>query len=133
MFKKKCCFFLRVREFYFYIFKFLFIFLFLAALGLCCCPRAFSSCGAGAPLCCGARASHCSGFSCCRAQALGMQASVVAARGLQSAGSVVVAHGLSCSTACGIFPDQGSNLCPLCSVWMEGQQAPAQTGCEEAL
>ena len=22
-------------------------------------------------------------------------------------------HGLSCSTACGIFPDQGSNLCPL--------------------
>ena len=29
------------------------------------------------------------------------------------AGSVVVAHGPSCSTACGIFPDQGSNLCPL--------------------
>ena len=29
------------------------------------------------------------------------------------AGSAVVAHGLSCSTVCGIFPDQGSNLCPL--------------------
>ena len=28
-------------------------------------------------------------------------------------GSVVVAHGLSCSTTCGIFPDQGSNPCPL--------------------
>ena len=27
-------------------------------------------------------------------------------------GSVIVAHGLSCSTACGIFPDQESNLCP---------------------
>ena len=27
--------------------------------------------------------------------------------------SVVVAHGLSCSAACGIFPDQGSNPCPL--------------------
>ena len=27
--------------------------------------------------------------------------------------SVVVAHGLSCSTACGIFLDQGSNPCPL--------------------
>ena len=27
--------------------------------------------------------------------------------------SVVVAHGLSCSVACGIFPDQGLNLCPL--------------------
>ena len=24
-----------------------------------------------------------------------------------------MAHGLSCSTACGILPDQGSNLCPL--------------------
>ena len=29
------------------------------------------------------------------------------------AGSVVVAHGPSCSAACGIFPDQGSNLCPV--------------------
>ena len=29
------------------------------------------------------------------------------------AGSVVVAHRPSCSVACGIFPDQGSNLCPL--------------------
>ena len=28
------------------------------------------------------------------------------------AGSVVVAHGPSCSVACGIFPDQGSNPCP---------------------
>ena len=27
--------------------------------------------------------------------------------------SVVVAHGLSCSAACGIFLDQGSNPCPL--------------------
>ena len=27
--------------------------------------------------------------------------------------SVVVVHRLSCSKACGIFPDQGSNLCPL--------------------
>ena len=29
------------------------------------------------------------------------------------AGSVVVAHGPICSAACGIFPDQGSNPCPL--------------------
>ena len=28
-------------------------------------------------------------------------------------GSVVVAHGPSCSAACGIFPDQASNPCPL--------------------
>ena len=32
---------------------------------------------------------------------------------LQSTGSVVVAHGLSCSKACGIFPDQGLNSCLL--------------------
>ena len=35
------------------------------------------------------------------------------AQELQLLGSVVVAHGLSCFEACGIFPDQGSNLCPL--------------------
>ena len=29
------------------------------------------------------------------------------------AGSVVLAHGPSCSAACGILPDQGSNPCPL--------------------
>ena len=33
--------------------------------------------------------------------------------GSRRAGSVVVAHGPSCSAACGIFPDQGSNPCPL--------------------
>ena len=33
--------------------------------------------------------------------------------GSRRAGSVVVAHGPSYSAACGIFPDQGSNPCPL--------------------
>ena len=33
--------------------------------------------------------------------------------GSRRAGSVIVAHVPSCSAACGIFPDQGSNLCPL--------------------
>ena len=55
----------------------------------------------GATLCCGARASHCGDFSCCGAWALGMRA------------SVVVVHRLICSTACGIFPDLGSNPYPL--------------------
>ena len=39
--------------------------------------------------------------------------SVLLSCGLQSAGSVAVAQGLSCSAACGIFPGQGSNPCPL--------------------
>ena len=33
--------------------------------------------------------------------------------GSRRTGSVIVAHGPSCSAACGIFPDQGSNPCPL--------------------
>ena len=41
-------------------------------------------------------------------------ASLVAKHRLQGMqASVVVAHGLSCPTASGIFLDQGSNLCPL--------------------
>ena len=40
----------------------------------------------GATLCCAAQASHCGGFSCCGAPALGAWASVVMARGLSSCG-----------------------------------------------
>ena len=60
----------------------------LAALGLCGCLWAFSACGKqGLLSSCAAQASHCSGFSCCRAWVLGMQASVVAARGLSTCGT----------------------------------------------
>ena len=62
---------------------FIYLFIYLAALGLRCCAQAFSSCserGYPSLRCTGSRARP----------------------------SVVV-HGLSCSTACGIFPDQGSN------------------------
>ena len=55
----------------------------------------------GATLHRGARASHCRGLSLSRS---------IGSRG---AGSVIMAHGPSCSAACGIFPDQGSNPCPL--------------------
>ena len=48
--------------------------LFLAVPGLCCCVQAFSSCSKGELLfSCGVRASHCSGFFCCRAQDLGQR------------------------------------------------------------
>ena len=64
----------------------------------------------------GAWASHCSGFSR-GAPALGHtgfnsysgRASLVVAPGLSNPDSVVVVHGFCCSTACGIFSDQGSN------------------------
>ena len=49
----------------------------MVALGLCCCEQAFSSCGERGPLCCSVRASHCSGFSCCGARALGAWAQLL--------------------------------------------------------
>ena len=67
----------------------------------------------GAALCCSARASHCDGFSCCGARALGTRASVVVACGLSSCGWRALERRLSCSAARGIFLDQGSNPCPL--------------------
>ena len=106
----------------FFVFCFLinlFIFIF-GWLGLRCCMQAFSSCSEWRLLFIAVRrlliaiaslvAEH-------RLQVRGLQqlwhtGSVVVARRLQSAGSVVVAHRLSCSMACGIFPDQGSNPCP---------------------
>ena len=51
---------------------FLMFILFFAVLGLCCCEQAFSSCSEwGLLFSCGMGASHCSGFSCCRAQTPG--------------------------------------------------------------
>ena len=68
------------------------MYLFLAAIGSLLLRVGFLYLRrAGATLRCGARASHCGGFSCCGARALSVRPSVVVARGLQSAGSVVVA------------------------------------------
>ena len=72
---------------YYYFILFIFIYLFLlAALGLCC-ARAFSHCGEQGLLFVNSAHSHCGGFSCCGAQALGMKVSVVVACGLSSCGS----------------------------------------------
>ena len=70
---------------------------FLAVLGLCCCARAFCSCGewGRATLHCSVRASHCGGFSCCGAHAVGAWASVVVALGLSSCGSRTLERRLS--------------------------------------
>ena len=58
------------------------------------------------------QASHCRGFL--------LQSTSSRARGFSTCGSwaveqssTVVAQGLSCSSACGIFPDQGPNVCLL--------------------
>ena len=67
---------------------YLFIYLFLAVLGLHSCVQAFSSWSEGRLLSsCGAWASHCGDFSCCRVW------------GLDGVGVTVAVHRLSCSAA----------------------------------
>ena len=64
----------------------LFIFIF-GCVGSLLLPAGFIQLRrAGAVLRCSVRASHCGGFSCCGARALGTRASVVVARGLSSCG-----------------------------------------------
>ena len=75
--------------------------------------RLFSSCGEqGLVSSCGVWASHCGGFSCCWAQAIGCKA-------FNTCGSWALEHRFY---SCGawaqllrseIFPDKGSNLCLL--------------------
>ena len=47
------------------------MYLFLAVLSLHCWAQAFSSCEQGLLSGCSAQGSHCGGFPCCEAQALG--------------------------------------------------------------
>ena len=54
----------------------------------------------------GHSSSRCAGLS--PSQPLLLQST-----GSRHTGSVAVAHGPSCSAACGILPDQGPNPCPL--------------------
>ena len=54
----------------------------------------------------GHSSSRCAGLSLSRPLLL-------RSTGSRCAGSAIVAHGPSCSAARGIFPDQGSNPCPL--------------------
>ena len=49
----------------------------------------------GVTVCCGVLSSHCGGFSCCGAWALGARASVVVAQGLSSCGSRALEHRVS--------------------------------------
>ena len=73
----------------------------MAVLGLRFCARAFSSCGKWGPL-----------FIAVRGP-LTIAASLVAEHRLQTRRLSNCGHGPRCSVACGIFPDQGSNPCPL--------------------
>ena len=86
--------------------KYLFIYLiYLICLWLCwvfVSVRGLSPVAASG----GHSSSRCAGLSLSRPLLL-------QSTGSRRPGSVVVAHGPSCSAACGILPDQGSNPCPL--------------------
>ena len=86
---------------FFFFFLILFIYLFMAVLGLRFCARALSSRGKWGPL-----------FIAVRGP-LTVAASLVAEHRLQTRRLSNCGHGPSCSAACGILPDQGSNPCPL--------------------
>ena len=111
-----------------HLFPFIYlIYYFMAVLGLRFCARAFFSCGKWGPLFIAVRrpltivaslvAEHrlaSGGHSSSRCAGLSLSwPLLLRSTGSRRAGSVVVAHGPSCSAACGIFPDQGSNPCPL--------------------
>ena len=83
-------FFIEIGELFicFIIYKFIYFYLFIfGCVGSSLLRAGFLQLQrAGATLHCGVRASHCGGFSCCGAWALGVQASVVVARRLCSCG-----------------------------------------------
>ena len=90
-----------------------FFFFFFAVLGPRFCARAFSSCGEWGPL-----------FIVVRGPLMLQSTSS------RHTSSVVVAHGPSCSVACGTFPDQGLNPCPL--HWQADSQPLRHQGSQES-
>ena len=88
------------KIFKFYLFLYLFIYFWLCWVFVS--VRGLSLVAASG----GHSSSRCGGLSLSRPLLL-------RSTGFRRAGSVVVAHGPSCSVECGIFPDQGLNPCPL--------------------
>ena len=93
----------RKLDVYSFFFNFNFIYLFIYG----CVGSSFSVGGLSLIAASGGHSSsRCAGLSLSRPLLLW-------STGSRRAGSVIVAHGPSCSAACGILPDQGSNPCPL--------------------
>ena len=104
-----------------FFYDFIFIYLFLAVLGLLWCAgsslvvvsRLRTLVVVRGRLTAVAFLAGRTGSRACRLQQLQQVGSVVVAHRLWSTYLVAVAHGLSCSVACGIFLDQGLNTCLL--------------------
>ena len=101
----RCCLVPSSIFFFFFLFLknfYLFIFIYLWLCWVFVSVRGLSLVAASG----GHSSSRCAGLSLSRPLLLRSTSS-------RRAGSVIVAHGPSCSAACGIFPDQGLNPCPL--------------------
>ena len=93
---------MRIVFFSFFFFNFIYLFIYFWLCWVFVSVQGLSLVAASG----GHSSSRCAGLSLLRPLSLW-------STGSGRAGSVIVAHGPSCSVACGIFPDQGSNLCPL--------------------
>ena len=91
-----------VSFFFFFFFNFIYLFIYLWLCWVFVSVRGLSLVVASG----GHSSLRCAGLSLSRPL-------LPRSTGSRRAGSVVVAHGPSCSAACGILPDQGSNPCPL--------------------
>ena len=105
---------------FFFVFNFIYLFIYFCLCWVFISVRGLSLVGASG----GHSSSWCAGLSL--SWPLLLQST-----GSRRAGSVVVAHGPSCSAACGILPDQGSNLCPL--HWQADSQPLRHQGSPEVL
>ena len=104
------------KEFLFLILIFIIYFFIFGCVGSLFLCEGFSLVAARG----GHSSSRCAGLSLSRPLLLQSTSS-------RRAGSVAVAHGPSCSAACGILPDQGPNPCPL--HW----QADSQPLCHQGI
>ena len=87
---------------FFFLILFIYLFIYLWLCWVFVSVRGLSLVAASG----GHSSSQCAGLSLSRPLLL-------QSTGSRHAGSAIVAHGPSRSVACGIFPDQGSNPCPL--------------------
>ena len=101
-FRKAFFFFKYIVLLFFLMIYFIYLFIYLWLCWVFVSVRGLSLVAASG----GHSSSRCAGLSLLRPLLL-------QSTGSRRAGSAVVAHGPSSSAACGIFPDQGSNPCPL--------------------
>ena len=94
-----CEFSIRVHGPFFFFFNFIYLFIYLWLCWVFVSVRGLSLVAASG----GHSSSRCAGLSL-------PWPLLLRSTGTRRAGSAIVAHGPSCSAACGIFPDQGSNL-----------------------